>query len=33
VVGLLISFAALLDDVYDLTPWFGLMPASGVSIL
>jgi hypothetical protein len=32
-VGPLISFAAILDDVYDLTPWFGLMPASGVSIL
>jgi hypothetical protein len=26
-VGLLVSFAALIDDAYDLTSWFGLMPA------
>ena len=32
-VGLLLCFAALLDDVYDLTPWFGLMPAIGVGVL
>jgi hypothetical protein len=25
-VGLLISFAALLDDMLDLTSWFGLLP-------
>jgi hypothetical protein len=25
-VGLLISFAALLDDMLDLTSWFGLPP-------
>ena len=25
-VALLISFAALLDDVLDLTSWFGLLP-------
>ena len=25
-VGLLISFAALLDDMHDLTSWFGLPP-------
>jgi hypothetical protein len=25
-VGLLISFAALLDDVLDLTSWLGLLP-------
>ena len=25
-VGMLISFAALLDDVLDLTSWFGLLP-------
>jgi hypothetical protein len=25
-VGLLVSFAALLDDMLDLTSWFGLLP-------
>jgi hypothetical protein len=25
-VGMLISFAALIDDVLDLTAWFGLLP-------
>jgi hypothetical protein len=25
-VGMLISFAALLDDMLDLTAWFGLLP-------
>ena len=25
-VGMLISFAALLDDMLDLTSWFGLLP-------
>ena len=25
-VGMLIPFAALLDDVLDLTSWFGLLP-------
>jgi hypothetical protein len=27
-VGLLLSFAALLDDALDLTSWFGLVPGS-----
>ena len=25
-VGLLVSFAAALDDMLDLTSWFGLLP-------
>ena len=25
-VGMLFSFAALLDDMLDLTSWFGLLP-------
>jgi hypothetical protein len=29
-VGLLISLAALLDDVFDLTGWFGLATAPGL---
>jgi hypothetical protein len=29
-VGMLISLAALLDDVFDLTSWFGLATAPGL---
>ncbi len=32
-VGLLLSFAALIDDVFDLTSWFGLMPAGALGLL
>jgi hypothetical protein len=32
-VGMLISFAALLDDMLDLTAWFGLLPPRLDSIL
>jgi hypothetical protein len=31
-VGLLLSFAALIDDVFDLTSWFGLMPAGALGL-
>jgi hypothetical protein len=29
-VGLVMSLAALLDDVYGLTSWFGLLPPDGL---
>ncbi|MEA2856938.1 MAG: hypothetical protein QOH98_1259 [Methylobacteriaceae bacterium] len=29
-VGMLISLAALLDDVFDLTSWFGLATTPGL---
>jgi hypothetical protein len=29
-VGMLISLAALLDDVFDLTNWFGLVTTAGL---
>jgi hypothetical protein len=29
-VGMLISLAALLDDVFDLTSWFGLATVPGL---
>ena len=32
-VGLMLSFAALIDDVYDLTSWFGLLPPDGRGLL
>jgi hypothetical protein len=28
-IGLMLSFAALFDDLYDLTSWFGLLPPDG----
>ena len=31
-VGLLVSFAALIDSVFDLTSWFGLMPAGTLGL-
>jgi hypothetical protein len=31
--GLLLSLAALLDDMLDLTFWFGLLPPAGGGLL
>jgi hypothetical protein len=30
--GMLISFAALLDDIYDLTSWFGLLTPDSLGL-
>jgi hypothetical protein len=31
-VGLLLSFAALLDDVYSVTSWFGLLSPDAAAL-